>query len=124
MEALREPPKGYRFPKPIISYAVYLYHRFSLSYRDVQELLFERGIDVSHETVRVWCAKFGPDLDEALRHRKPRRGRTWRLDEMRVVLGRVTQWLWRAVNEHGEVLDVLLQENRDTGAAKRFFRRL
>lgn len=124
MDALREPPKGYRFPKTIISYAVYLYHRFLLSYRGVQELLFERGINVSHETVRVWCAKFGPDLAEALRHRKPRRGRIWHLDEMRVVLGGVTQWLWRAVNEHGEVLDVLLQENRDTGAAKRFFKRL
>jgi len=108
----------------IISYAVYLYHRFLLSYRDVQELLFERGVDISHETVRVWCAKFGPDMAEALRHRKPRRGRTWHLDEMRVVLGGVTQWLWRAVNEHGDVMDVLLQEHRDTGAAKRFFRRL
>ncbi len=124
MDESREPPKGYRFPKTIISYAVYLYHRFLLSYRDAQELLFERGIDVSHETVRVWCAKFGPDLAEALRHRKPRRGRTWHLDEMRVVLGGVTHWLWRSVNEHGDVLDVLLQENRDTGAAKRFFRRL
>jgi putative transposase len=103
---------------------VYLYHRFLLSYRDVQELLFERGIDVSHETVRVWCAKFGPDLAEALRRRRPRRGRSWHLDEMRVVLGGATHWLWRAVNEYGEVLDVLLQEHRDTGAAKRFFRRL
>jgi putative transposase len=65
-----ECPKGCRFPKPIISYAVYLYHRFLLSYCDVQELLFERGIDVSHETVRAWCARFGPDLAEALRHRK------------------------------------------------------
>ena len=119
-----ERPKGYRFPKLIISYAVYLYHRFLLSYRDVQELLFKRGVDVSHETVRVWCAKFGPDMAEALRHRKPRRGRSWHLDEMRVVLGGVTHWLWRAVNEYGDVLDVLLQENRDTGAAKRFFRRL
>jgi len=119
-----ERPKGYRFPKTIISYAVYLYHRFLLSYRDVQELLFERGIDVSHETVRVWCAKFGPDLAEALRHRKPRRGRNWHLDEVRVVMGGVVHWLWRAVNEHGEVLDVLLQQHRDTSAAKRFFRRL
>jgi putative transposase len=119
-----ERPKGYRFPKTIISYAVYLYHRFLLSYRDVQELLFERGIEVSHETVRVWCAKFGPDLAEALRHRKPRRGRSWHLDEVRVVMGGVVHWLWRAVNEHGEVLDVLLQQHRDTGAAKRFFRRL
>lgn len=103
---------------------MYLYHRFLLSYRDVQELLFERGIEVSHETVRVWCAKFGPDLAEALRHRKSRRGRSWHLDEMRVVIGGATHWLWRAVNEYGDVLDVLLQEHRDTGAAKRFFRRL
>ena len=95
-----------------------------MSYRDVQELLFERGVEVSHETVRVWCAKFGPELAHTLRYRKPRRGRTWHLDEMRVVVGGVAQWLWRAVNEYGDVLDVLLQENRDTSAAKRFFRRL
>lgn len=119
-----EGPKGYRFPKLIISHAVYLYHRFLLSYRDVQELLFERGIDVSHETVRAWCARFGPDMAEALRQRKPRRGRTWHLDEVRVVIGGAAHWLWRAINEHGEVLDVLLQEKRDTGAAQRFFQRL
>jgi putative transposase len=124
MSESSERPKGYRFPKTIISYAVYLYHRFLLSYRDVQELLFERGIDVSHETIHIWCAKFGPDMAEALRHRKPKRGRSWHLDEMRVVLSGVAHWLWRAVNEYGEVLDVLLQENRDSGAAKRFFRRL
>ena len=124
MHESSERPKGYRFPKLIISYAVYLYHRSLLSYRDVQELLFKRGVDVSHETVRVWCAKFGPDLAEALRRRRPRRGRNWHLDEMRIVMGGVTHWLWRAVNEHGEVLDVLLQESRNTGAAKRFFRRL
>jgi putative transposase len=103
---------------------VYLYHRFLLSYRDVQELLFKRGVDVSHETVRAWCVRFGPDIAEALRHRKLRRGRIWHLDEMRVVLGGVTHWLWRAVDEHGEVLDVLLQTQRDTQAAKRVFRRL
>jgi putative transposase len=124
MHESSERPKGYRFPKLIISYAVYLYHRFLLSYRDVQELMFERGVNISHETVRVWCTKFGPDLAEALRHRKPKRGRTWHLDEMRVVMGGVTHWLWRAVNEYGDVLDVLLQEHRDTSAAKRFFRRL
>lgn len=124
MDESRERPKGYRFPKAVISHAVYLYHRFLLSYRDVQELLFERGIDISHETVRAWCSRFGPYLAEALRHRKPRRGRTWHLDEMRVVLSGVVHWLWRAVNEHGDVLDVLLQKERDTGAAKRFFRRL
>jgi putative transposase len=120
--ASAECSKGYRFPKAIISYAVYLYHRYGLSYRDVQELLFERGIDVSHETVRVWCAKFGPDIAEALRRRRPRRGSTWHLDEMRVVVGGTVHWLWRTVNEHGDVLDVLLQEHRDKGAAKRFFR--
>jgi putative transposase len=119
-----ECPKGYRFPKTIIAYAVYLYHRFLLSYRDVQELLFERGIDVSHETVRAWCARFGPDIAEALKHRKPKRGRAWHLDEMRVMVGGVVHWLWRAINECGEVLDVLLQEHRDTSAAKRFFGRL
>ncbi len=86
-------PKGFRFPKAIISYAVYLYHRFLLSYRDVQELLFERGIDVSHETVRVWCMKFGPDLAKVLRYRKTRRGQRWHLDEMRVVVGGTVHWL-------------------------------
>ena len=90
----------------------------------MQELLFERGVDVSHETIRAWCVKFGPDLAEALRHRKPRRGRSWHLDEMRVVVAGVVHWLWRAVNEYGEVSNVLLQEYRDTHAAKRFFRRL
>ena len=83
-------PKGFRFPKPIISYAVYLYHRFLLSYRDVQELLFERGVSISHETVRVWCMKFGPALTEALGRRKTRRGQHWHLDEMHVVVERST----------------------------------
>lgn len=124
MFEVSESPKGYRFPKAIISYAVYLYHRFLLSYRDVQELLFARGIEVSHESVRAWCIRFGPDIAEALRHMKPRRGRNWHLDEMRVVIGGMVHWLWRAINEHGEVLDVLLQEKRDTGAARRFLYRL
>ena len=82
------------------------------------------GIDVSHETVRAWCVRFGPDLAEALRQRKPRQGRVWHLDEMRIVLGGVTHWLWRAVNEHGEVLDVLLQRTRCKEAAKRCLQRL
>ncbi len=90
MSDASESPKGYRFPKLVISHAVYLYHRLPISYRDVQELLFKRGIEVSHETVRAWCVKFGPDLAEALRNRKPKRGRIWHLDEMRIVLGGVT----------------------------------
>jgi putative transposase len=119
-----ESPKGYRFPKLVISHAVYLYHRLPISYRDVQELLFKRGIDVSHETLRAWCVKFGPDLAEALRQRKPKRGRVWHLDEMRIMLGGVAHWLWRAVNEYGEVLDVLLQRTRCKEAAKRCRQRL
>jgi len=88
-----ECPKGYRFPRTIISYAVYLYHRFLLSYRDVQELLFERGVDVSHETVRAWCMRFGPDIAQALCRRKSRRGQNWHLDEMRVVVAGAVHWL-------------------------------
>ncbi len=117
-------PKGYRYPKTVIAHAVYLYHRLPISYRDVQELLFKRGIDVSHETVRAWRVRFGPDLAEAVRHRKPKRGRVWHLDEMRIVLGGIVHWLWRAVDEHGEVLDVLLQKTRCEKAAKRLLRRL
>ena len=98
----------------IISHAVYLYHRFTLSYRDVQELLFERGIDISHETVRAWCLKFGPDLAEGLRQRRRPRGCTWHLDEMRILVRGKVHRLWRAVNEYGEVLDVLLQKRRNT----------
>ncbi len=124
MNDASESPKGYRYPKLVIGHAVYLYHRLPISYRDVQELLFKRGIDVSHETVRAWCVKFGPDLAEALRQRKPKQGRFWHLDEMRIVLGGITHWLWRAVNEHGEVLDVLLQKTRCKGAAKRCLQRL
>ena len=124
MSNASESPKGYRFPKLVISHAVYLYHRLPISYRDVQELLFKRGIDVSHETVRAWCVKFGPDMAEALRQRRLRQGRVWHLDEMRIVLGGVVHWLWRAINEHGEVLDVLLQRTRCKQAAKRCLQRL
>ena len=124
MSDASESPKGYRFPKLVISHAVYLYHRLPISNRDVQELLFKRGIDVIHETIRAWCLKFGPDIAEALRQRRPRQGRVWHLDEMRIVLGGVTHWLWRAVNEHGEVLDVLLQRTRCEQAAKRCLQRL
>jgi putative transposase len=124
MSDVSESPKGYRFPKLVIGHAVYLYHRLPISYRDVQELLFKRGIDVSHETVRAWCVKFGPDLAEALRHRKPKRGRVWHLDEMRIVMDGVVHWLWRAFNEHGEVLDVLLQKTRCKQADKRCLQRL
>jgi len=115
---------GYRFPLPIIGHAVWLYHRFTLSYRDVEELLFERGIEVSRESIRTWCLNFSEEFAQGLRHREPRRGSRWHLDEMHVVVGGVTYWLWRAVDEHGAVLDVLLQRHRDTDAARSFFERL
>ncbi len=124
MSNASESPKGYRYPRLVIGHAIYLHHRLPISYRDVQELLFERGIDVSHETVRAWCLRFGPAMAEASRQRRPRRGRVWHLDEMRIVLGGVVHWLWRAIDEHGEVLDVLLQKTCCKKAAKRCLQRL
>ena len=108
----------------IIGHAIWLYHRFPLSYRDVQELLHQRGIQVSHETLREWCIKFGPLFAQDLRHREPRRGSRWHLDEVCTTVDGVRHWLWRAVDEHGFVLDILLQRHRDTEAAKTFLTRL
>lgn len=116
--------RGHRFPAEVIAHAVRLYLRFALSYRDVEELLAERGIVVSYETIRAWVAKFGAQYADELRRREPRAGSTWHLDEMAMCVGGHRQWLWRAVDEHGRTLDVLLQERRDTDAAERFFRRL
>ena len=118
------PYRGHRFPREVIAHAVRLYLRFALSFRDVEELLAERGIRVSYETVRRWVTKFGGGYADELRRREGHRGRTWHLDEMLVRAGGRRHWLWRAVDEHGRTLDVLLQERRDTAAAERFFRRL
>ena len=117
-------PYRHRCPMSVIGYALRLSHRFPLSQRDVQELLHERGIVVSHETLRQWNIKFAPLLTEELRHREPRRSSRWHLDEVRVQVGGVKHWLWRAVDEYGAVLDLLVQDHRDTGAAKSFFVRL
>ena len=117
-------PYRHRFPLSVIGYALRLYHRFPLSQRDVQEVLHERGIMVSHETLRQWNIKFAPLLTEELRHREPRRGSRWFLDEVYIEVGGQTHWLWRAVNEHGAVLDILLQPHRDTAAARTFLTRL
>jgi putative transposase len=117
-------PYRHRFPMTIIQHAVRLYHRFPLSYRDVQELLYRRGIVVSHETLREWCIKFGPLFAEDLRHREPRRGSRWHLDEVCTSVDGVRHWLRRAVDEYGFVLDVLLQRHRDTEAARTFLTRL
>ncbi len=115
-------PDRHRFPLSGIEYALWLYHRFPLSQRDVQELLHERGIHVSHETLRQWNIKFAPLLTEELRHREPYRGSRWHLDEVHVKVRGVTYWLWRAVDEYGNVLDILLQEHRDTEAPHPFSR--
>ena len=96
-------PYRHRFPISVIQHAIWLYHRFPLSYRDVQELLQEGGIEVSHDTLREWNIKFSPLIAEELRHREPRRGSRWHMDEVCTTVGGVRHWLWRAVDEHGVV---------------------
>jgi len=116
--------KGFRFPAEIIAHTVWLYHRFPLSYREVEELLLARGIVVSHETIRAWCDRFGPQYAAALRRRRPQIGDKWHLDEVFVKINGVRHYLWRAVDQDGNVLDILLQSRRDAKAAKRFLAKL
>jgi putative transposase len=116
--------KGYRYPIEVIGHAVWLYHRFALSLRDVEELMLARGVVVTHETIRSWCAKFGPDYAAQLRRRRPRPGDKWHFDEVFVKINGTTHYLWRAVDQHGNVFDILVQSRRNAVAAKRFFRRL
>jgi putative transposase len=116
--------KGFRFPPEIISHAVWLYFRFSLSFRDVEELLAQRGIIVTYETVRQWCLKFGQTYANERRHRHPCCGDKWHLDEVVLTIRGQKHYLWRAVDQDGNVLDILVQSRRNTKAAKRFFRKL
>jgi len=116
--------RGHRFPTEIISHAVWLYHRFCLSFRDVEDLLAERGITVSYETIRQWCKKFGPEYARKLRRRVGPLGDTWFLDEVFVSIQGRRQYLWRAVDQDGDVIDILVQPRRDRRAAERFFRKL
>ena len=116
--------KGFRFPPEIISHCVWLYHRFPLSFRDVQELMFERGVDVSYETIRAWCDRFGQEYANQLRRRGRRPGDKWHLDEVFVQINGAQRYLWRAVDQHGNVLDILVQSRRNAVAANKFFRRL
>ena len=111
------PYRGFRFPKAIIQHAIWLYLRFTLSLRDVEELLAERGIVVTYETVRVWVARFGPLIARRLRRRRGRPSNVWHLDEMFVKIGGRQMYLWRAVDSEGEVLDMLVQSRRDKRAA-------
>jgi putative transposase len=115
--------KNHRFPPEIISHAVWLYFRFCLSYRDVEELLVARGVIVTYEAIRKWCLKFGQAYANQLR-RRPRPGDKWHLDEVFLTINGARQYLWRAVDQDGNVLDILVQPRRDKKAAKKFFRKL
>ena len=104
--------KGYRFPPEIISHAVWLYHRFTLSFRDVEDLLAERGIIVYYEAIRLWCLRFGPEYAHKLRRKQGRGGDFWHVDEVFVRIQRKQLYLWRAVDQDGDVLDVGLTPGR------------
>ena len=114
----------HRFPPEIIQYTVWLYHRFSLSFCDIEDLLAEREIQVSYETVRRWCIKFGPKYASRLRKRNSGYGDTWYVDEVFVRIEGKQRYLYRAVDQDGDVIDILVQKKRDARAAKKFFRRL
>src|SRR6202163_1883296 len=124
MNSARSRYHGHRFPPEIIGYAAWVYHRFCLSFRDVEDLLAERGIVVSYEAIRQWCWKFGPDYARRLKKKQGRLGDTWYLDELFVRINGQQQYLWRAVDQDGDVIDILLQSRRDQRAAERFLRRL
>jgi putative transposase len=116
--------EGHRYPVEIINHSVWLYFRFSLSFREVEELMLARGVVVSYETIRCWCAKFGQAYANQLRRRRPHPGDKWHLGEVLVKINGITDYRWRAVDQHGNVLDVLVQSRRNAKAAKRFFRKL
>jgi len=124
MKTPSNPYRGHRFPAEIISHTVWLYFRFTLSFRDIDELLAARGIFVTYETIRQWCLKFGQAFANELRRRQPRRGDKWHLDEMVITMNGKHHYLWRAVDQDGYTLDILVQSRRNTKAAKRFFRKL
>ena len=119
-----DPHYRHRFPAELIRHAVWLYHVFSLSFRDVELLLAERGVIVSYESIRRWCLKFGAAFAGTLRRRRPRPGDKWHLDEVFLRIRGELRYLWRAVDQDGIVLDILVQSHRNAAAAKRFFRRL
>jgi putative transposase len=128
--------KRYRFPSVIIQHAVWLYYRFNLSHRDIEDLLAERGINVTYEAIRLWCNRFGPKYATRLKRKHRGYGDTFFIDEVFIRIGGIQHYLWRAVDQeslpherseclgYGEVVDVYLQKRRDGAAAKRFFKRL
>jgi putative transposase len=116
--------KRHRFPAEIISHSVWLYYRFCLSYREVEELMAERGVILTYEAVRYWCRKFGQVYANQLRRRRPRSGDKWHLDEVFLTIRGEQHDLWRAVDQEGNILDILVQRRRDKHAAKKFFRKI
>jgi putative transposase len=114
----------HRFPAEINSHCIWLYFRFPLSFRDVEEMVAMRGVSLSYETVRDWCLKFGQTYANGLRRRSPRPGDRWHLDEVFLRINGRLYYLWRAVDQDGDVLDILVQSRRDKKAAKKFFRKL
>lgn len=116
--------KGYRFPREIIAYAVWAYHRFALSTADVEDLLAERGITVSREAVRNWVNRFGCHFADCIKRDRPGAADKWHLDEVVIPINGRRHWLWRAVDANGDVLDILVQPQRNAKAARRFLKRL
>ena len=112
--------RRHRFPAEIISHCVWLYFRFNLSYRDVEEMMAMRGLFLSYETIRYWCLKFGQTYANDLRRRSPRPGDRWHLDEVFLKINGRIHYLWRAVNQDGDVLDIMVQSKRNKRAAKKF----
>ncbi len=116
--------KRHRFPGEIISHCVWLYHRFGMSFREVEELMFERGVLLSYETVRRWCLKFGAEFAHRLKRRRAQPGDKWHVDEVFLNIGGERRHLWRAVDQAGNTLDILVTSKRDKQAAKHFLRKL
>src|SRR2546421_297045 len=114
--------KNHRFPIEIISHAVWLYFRFCLSFRDVEEILLERGIIATYEAIRKWCRKFGQQYANQLRRRRPRPGDKWHMDEVFLTIKGEHHYLWRAVDQHGNMLDILVQRRRGKPAPMQHFR--
>ena len=115
---------GYRYPAQIISHAVWLYHRFTLSFRDIEELLAARAIVVSYETIRQWCKKYGNIYCNPIKKKRGQLGDTWYLDEVFIKINGVLHYLWRAVDQDGDEIDILVQKRKNKAAAMHFFKRL
>jgi putative transposase len=114
---------GHRYPAEIISHAVWLYYRYTLSFRDIEEILAYRDINVSYESIRQWCLKFGGIYANNLKKKHGKKSDRWFLDEVFITMDGILHYLWRAVDQDGETIDILVQKRKDKRAAKRFFKK-